>query len=122
MKGVLYMKFPIIAQRINEAINLKNITPQELANRSGVAKASISQYRNGTNKPSNISASKISEVLNCNPLWLMGYDIDNELKQNEESINNTELEIIKAYRSSDSLTQAMVQRTLGIEDKIKVIL
>ncbi|MBQ8559087.1 MAG: helix-turn-helix domain-containing protein [Tyzzerella sp.] len=49
--------------------------PQELANRSEVNKASISQYINGSHKPSNISAGKMASVLQVNPLWLMGFDV-----------------------------------------------
>ena len=39
------------------------ITSAELASRSGVSKASISQYRNGTYVPSNSSAEKMANVL-----------------------------------------------------------
>ena len=67
------MKFPETAKRLKYA--LKDMSQQELANRSGVSKASISQYVNGTNKPSNISAGKIAQVLDVNPMWLMGFDV-----------------------------------------------
>lgn len=68
------MKHEETARRLNEALNEAGLTPQELSRKSGVGKASISQYRNGTHKPSNISAGKMGKVLNVNPLWLMGYD------------------------------------------------
>lgn len=68
------MKNPITAQRLSLAISNNNIIPQELANASGVSKASISQYLNGSHAPSNISSGKMARVLNVNPLWLMGFD------------------------------------------------
>ena len=68
------MKHELTARRLNEALQNAGITAQELSRRSGVNKASISQYRNGTHAPSNISAGKMAEVLNVNPLWLMGFD------------------------------------------------
>ena len=37
----------------------------------------------------------------------------------EYDFDSTEQEIIKAYRKADSLTKAMVLRTLGLEDKEK---
>lgn len=68
------MKNPITAQRLSLALSNNNIIPQELANASGVSKASISQYLNGSHAPSNISSGKMARVLKVNPLWLMGFD------------------------------------------------
>jgi transcriptional regulator with XRE-family HTH domain len=62
-------------------MNKINISAQELADKSGVSKASISQYVNGSHKPSNISAPKLAKVLMVNAMWLMGFDIDDENKQ-----------------------------------------
>lgn len=69
------MKHELTAKRLQLAINNANMSAQELANRSGVAKASISQYVNGSHKPSNISSGKIAPILDVNPLWLMGFDV-----------------------------------------------
>lgn len=69
------MKHELTAKRLQFAINNANISAQELANRSGVAKASISQYVNGSHKPSNISSGKMASVLDVSPLWLMGFDV-----------------------------------------------
>lgn len=49
--------------------------PQELANASGVSKSSISQYINGSHKPSELTAKRLAKILGVNPLWLMGYNI-----------------------------------------------
>ncbi|WP_337539269.1 XRE family transcriptional regulator [Suilimivivens sp.] len=69
------MKHELTAKRLQLAINNANMPAQELANRSGVAKASISQYVNGSHKPSNISSGKMAPILDVNPLWLMGFDV-----------------------------------------------
>lgn len=63
----------ISAQRLRDAMHEAQITSAELASRSGVSKASISQYRNGTYVPSNSSAEKMANVLGVSPLWLMGF-------------------------------------------------
>lgn len=75
------MKWPVTANRLKQAMNKINISAQELADKSGVSKASISQYVNGSHKPSNISAPKLAKVLMVNAMWLMGFDIDDENKQ-----------------------------------------
>lgn len=56
---------------------------QELSNKTGVAKASISQYVNGKNVPSNITAKKLSAPFGINPAWLMGFDVPKEENQEE---------------------------------------
>lgn len=69
------MKNEITAKRLQIAMDQQHMKAQELATRSGLNKASISQYINGTHAPSNISAGKMAAVLNVNPVWLMGYDV-----------------------------------------------
>lgn len=69
------MKNPITAHRLSTALSNANMIPQELANASGVSKASISQYLNGSHSPSNISSGKMAKILNVSPVWLMGFDV-----------------------------------------------
>lgn len=69
------MKNLITAHRLSTALSNANMIPQELANASGVSKASISQYLNGSHSPSNISSGKMAKILNVNPVWLMGFDV-----------------------------------------------
>ena len=69
------MKNPITAKRLARALSNADMRPQELANASGVSKASISQYLNGSHAPSNISSGKMASVLGVNPVWLMGFDV-----------------------------------------------
>lgn len=88
------MKYPVVAQRITEAMAEKNLRAQDVANLSGINKASISQYVNGTNSPSNLTASKLSKVLGVSPMWLMGFDFDKNGKpKSSESDSRLDCEI-----------------------------
>ena len=69
------MKYPEIADRFYTILSKREITPAELARKSGLNESSISQYVNGIHKPSNLSSQRMANVLNVNPLWLMGYDV-----------------------------------------------
>ncbi len=69
------MKNEVTAKRLLKALNQVDMKAQELADRSGLNKASISQYVNGTHAPSNISAGRMAAVLGVSPVWLMGYDV-----------------------------------------------
>lgn len=78
------MKHELTAKRIQLALSNASMKPQELANLSGVKKASISQYVNGSHVPGNINAGKMGIVLDVNPLWLMGFDVSMERKNTPE--------------------------------------
>ena len=69
------MKNAETARRLQDALDRKGMTAAELAKKSGVSKASISQYINGSHVPSNISSAKMAEVLGVNALWLMGFEL-----------------------------------------------
>ena len=47
---------------------------QRFAERCKVSKYSVSQYVNGSNAPGNLSAAKIADAFNVNPLWVMGFE------------------------------------------------
>ena len=80
------MKYNETARRLSSALNKRNMRAQDLANATGLNKASISQYVNGSHAPSNISAGKMAKVLNVSPLWLMGFDVpENEEKSDSPS-------------------------------------
>lgn len=69
------IKYPIVKTRFVEIT--KDLTAQELADKSNISKSSISQYLHGKNSPSNFTAKQIADSLNdgTNPAWLMGLDV-----------------------------------------------
>lgn len=87
------MKYPVVAKRITEIMAEKNLRAQDVANLTGISKASISQYVNGSNSPSNLTASKLSKVLDVSPLWLMGFDFD---KNGNPQASETDSASVKA--------------------------
>lgn len=69
------MKHLKTASRLREALDENNMTQQDLADKSKVAKASISHYVNGSHEPGNKSAYAMAKVLGVSPAWLMGFDV-----------------------------------------------
>ena len=57
------MKCEVTAKRLRKALDECGMKPQELADKTGISKSSISQYLNGSHAPSNISSGKIGKVL-----------------------------------------------------------
>lgn len=70
------MKYNVTASRIIKAMADAGISQQELANRSGISKSSISHYVNGTHEPGNKAAYALAQALAVDPLWLMGLDVE----------------------------------------------
>lgn len=50
-----------------------NGSQQIFAERTGLNKASVSQYMNGKNTPSTKTAEKIAKAFSCDPEWVMGF-------------------------------------------------
>lgn len=84
------MKHEETAKRLALALSRSGLNQQQLADKSGVSKHSISQYINGHHAPSNINAAKIGEILNVNPMWLMGYDVEANTLINSETRDDSE--------------------------------
>lgn len=113
------MKNSITAQRLKEALNTCRMKQEELANASGVSKASISQYINGSHSPSNISSGKLASVLQVNPLWLMGFDVPKYEPAAivPDSLSFEEITLLNAYRSSSEEIKTATCAVLGITRK-----
>lgn len=101
-------------QRINELISeYCGGSQQELANKTNVAKASISQYANGKNVPSNVTAMKLCAPFGVNPAWLMGFDVPKRVKQVDDDkeliLSSQEETLIENYRSTDDHGRYMIR-------------
>lgn len=115
------MKNELTAKRIKLALSNKNMKPQELADKSGINKASVSQYVNGSHKPSNLSAGKMGEILDVEPLWLMGFDVPMERGKFKDTSGNAHIsfdnveDFKKAYDKSkyrgDRLVSAIIENS-----------
>lgn len=69
------MRYELTALRLREALHDADLSQQQLADKSHIGKSSISHYINGLNVPGHKSAYALGQVLNVNPLWLMGLDV-----------------------------------------------
>lgn len=67
--------------RLEKALRLKNVKPVELHDKTGISESLISKYLSGNAVARQRKLSIISDALNINPVWLMGYDIPMENKE-----------------------------------------
>lgn len=61
--------------RLRTALELRNMKPIELSEKTGIPKAAISQYMSGYSKPKDDRLYLICKALNVNEPWLLGYDV-----------------------------------------------
>lgn len=81
---------------------------QVFADRTGINKASVSQYVNGKNTPSSVTAEKIAKAFGCAPEWVMGFttkDSGNDLTEDEEML-------LENYRKLPPVEQASINNII----------
>lgn len=101
----------MIGERIRERRKELGMTQDELANKVGVKKTSISNYEVNTNSPPEKIIIKLMEALNCDANYLFA-DCDKQIKI---AITPHEERLIKAYRKMPEMHLA-IDRLLGIEE------
>lgn len=84
------------SNRLQKALNINNIKPIDLANKTQLDKSLISNYLAGKYKPGDENKEKIANALGVSEMWLDGYDVDLTGNLNSSSKNNSldEFEIL----------------------------
>lgn len=70
-----FMKSATFAERLSEAMQIREITQTELHRRTGINKSSINTYLKGGYKAKQDKVDILAEALNVSPVWLMGFDV-----------------------------------------------
>lgn len=78
------------AQRMKEALDLRQMKQSDLATKTGIGKSSISTYLSGEYNPKQKNLYKIAKALNVSENWLMGLDVPMERTKN--ILTSTELQ------------------------------
>ena len=101
--------------RLQEAMRLRDVTAAELSRKTGLSKAQLSQYVNGTYEAKQLALHKLAVALNVSEVWLMGYDVPCERQIiNASDFSEKEKIVILAYRNHPAMQNA-VDTLLGIE-------
>lgn len=77
-----------IKDRLQEALNFRQMSQQELSDRTKIPKASISQYLSGYAKPKDDRIHLISKALDVQEPWLLGYDVSIRHVSSDNSNSN----------------------------------
>lgn len=63
-----------LAQRIRQAMELRQIKQVDLCKKTGIPKSAMSQYLNGMFEPKQDRLALLAHALGVNETWLLGYD------------------------------------------------
>ncbi len=100
----------IFQERLNAIMEEKQISQTELSRRTGITKASISQYVNGIYEAKQNNLFLLAQALGCSPAYLMGIDAPNlatepaRLPDAEAiTISNDEKALVLDYRKLNAI-------------------
>lgn len=113
------MKKVEIKDRIKEALEKREITQTELADKAKIDKGQLSSYISGKYKPRQNNIDALSSALNVNEAWLMGFDVPMERHNVKASAEITvykvhcetenESKLILSYRELNNANQSRVR-------------
>ena len=66
------------ANRLEKAMNLKNMKQVDLVEKTNIDKSLISNYLKGKYKAKQDNLYLLAKILNVSEAWLMGYDVPME--------------------------------------------
>jgi transcriptional regulator with XRE-family HTH domain len=69
--------------RIAKALAIRGMKQSELCEKTSIPKSAISQYVSGAFEPKQDRVFLISQALNVDPAWLMGFDVPMEKKDDQ---------------------------------------
>ena len=72
------------ATRIKTALSIRKMTQTELCAKTKISKSSLSEYLSGKYVPRQDKTFVIAQALDVDPVWLMGYDVPMEKKEQPE--------------------------------------
>ena len=68
------------SQRISKALSLRGMKQSELCTLAKIPKSSLSLYLSGAYEPKQDRLYEMAQVLDVDPVWLMGFDVPMERK------------------------------------------
>lgn len=77
------------AERLNEALKIRDMTAAELSRKTGISEGLISGYKKGKYKAAQSNMDKITKVLNVSITWMMGFDVPFAPRETTSTNNDT---------------------------------
>lgn len=108
--------------RLVQAMQHRGIKAAELAKRTGLSKAQISQYTNGVYEAKQTALYKLAVALDVSEAWLMGYDVDMERLISQKCAEQTNIiELMQLHFGSEVTELVQMFSQLNRKGKKKAL-
>lgn len=104
-----FIQVASIADRLREAMNIRNKKQVDLERETGINRSAISRYLSGEYEPKNKPIYELAKALDVSEQWLMGYDVPMDRPKAQKN-NDAISDIVLKLRSDEEF--------LSIVDKI----
>ena len=98
-----FSRISTCAERLQEALYLRNMKGADLARATGLSKSTIGRYLSGEMEPKNKQTYKLARALNVSETWLWGYDVNVERPQVQKESDAISDITIKLARDKEVL-------------------
>lgn len=101
------------AARIKKALSIRNMSQAELCQKTKIPKSALSEYLKGLYEPKQDRLLIMSDALDVDPVWLMGFDIpmekeDKKISPHESSLTEGEKVMLELFRQIPEDQQPVV--------------
>lgn len=101
------------AIRIKKALSIRNMKQSELCAKTKISKSVLSEYISGVYEPKQDRVFILSQALNVDPVWLMGFDVpmekeDKKISPDESALTEGEKVVLELFRQIPVDQQPMV--------------
>ena len=102
------------AARLKKALSIRNMTQGELCQKTKIPKSALSEYIKGLYDPKQDRLLILSDALNVDPVWLMGFDVPMEKEDNkkdapgEANLTESERAVLELFRAIPEDQQPVV--------------
>ena len=101
------------ADRLKMALSVRNMKQSELCQKTKIPKSALSEYIKGLYEPKQDRLMLLSESLNVDPVWLMGFDVPMEkehkkISPHEPTLTEGEKVMLELFRQIPEDQQPMV--------------
>ena len=103
-----------LKDRLRQALDIRGMKAVELCERTGIPQGAVSYYLAGKSKPKADRIYIISQALDINEAWLLGYDVP--MARTTESKKNDQLSLLIARLRRDEKLFGLVVKLAAADD------
>lgn len=101
------------ATRLKKALSIRNMKQSELCAKTKISKSVLSEYISGVYEPKQDRVFILSQALNVDPVWLMGFDVpmekdDKKRPPHEPTLTEGEKLVLELFRQIPADQQPVV--------------